>query len=355
MGRTRFTGRAAGICLISALTVFCMVACQRADTNKEPKTGVAAFYDGRNIKWIIPYSPGGGYDEYARLISPYLEKYTGARVDIYNMPGAGGLRGNNELFNAPKNGLTIGSINGSAMVTNKLAEMRGADYMISEFEFLGRIVSDTRVLVVSLDSGYETFEQLWHADEDVKIGATGLGGSTYVDAVVANEAFDLQLNVIHGFDSSSVLRQAMLRGDIVGSWGSWGSALDAVDEGRHKVVLQSGMERMADLADVPTAFEMVEKTPDPERTRAILTAWDALHKVGRPVAVPPGTPPARIQFLREAFEKALHDPELIEKAKKSGRIFRYASGEEMRQLVNDATQMPDDIRQLIISAVRGEL
>ena len=355
MGRTRLTGRVAAICLMSALTMFCLAACERADTNKEPKTGVAAFYDGRHIRWIIPYSPGGGYDEYARLISPYLEKYTGARVDIYNMPGAGGLRGTNELIVAPKTGLTIGSLNGSAMVVNELAGMRGADYKISEFVFLGRIVSDTRVLVVSLDSGYETFEEIWQAGEEVKIGATGLGGSTYVDAVIANVAFDLQLNVIHGFDSSSVLRQAMLRGDIIGSWGSWGSAQDAVDEGRHKIVLQSGVERMADLADVPTAFEMVEKTADPEYTRAILTAWESLHAVGRPVAVPPGTPPDRVQFLREAFAKALHDPELLAKAQASGRPISYASGEEMTKLVINATQLPDDIKQAFIGAVKGEL
>ena len=355
MGRTRLNGQVAAICLISALTMFCIAACERADTNKEPKTGVAAFYDGRSIRWIIPYSPGGGYDEYARLISPYLEKYTGARVDIYNTPGAGGLRGANELYGAPKTGLTIGSLNGSAMVTNELAEMRGVDYKMNEFEFLGRIVFDTRVLVVSVDSGYETFEDIWQAGEEVKIGATGLGGSTYVDAVVANEAFDLQLNVIHGFDSSSVLRQAMLRGDIIGSWGSWGSALDAVDEGRHKIVLQSGLERMADLADVPTVFEMVAKTADPEYTRAILTAWESLHAVGRPVAVPPGTPPDRIQFLREAFEKALHDPELIAKAQESGRLIRYASGEEMTKLISDATHIPDDIKQFFVGAVKGEL
>lgn len=355
MRRTRLNGRLAGICLVSTLTVYCLAACQPANEDKEPKEGVAAFYDGRSIRWIIPYSPGGGYDEYGRLIAPYLEKYTGARVDIYNMPGAGGLRGANELFGAPKTGLTIGLINGSAMVTNELAEMRGADYKIGEFEFLGRIVSDTRVLVVSLDSGYDTFEQIWHAGEDVKLGATGLGGSTYVDAVIANEAFDLQLNIIHGFDSSSVLRQAMLRGNIIGSWGSWGSALDAVDEGRNKIVLQSGTERMAGLEDVPTVFEMIDRTPDPDRTRAILTAWESLHAVGRPVAVPPGTAPERIQFLREAFEKALHDPELIAKAQQSGRLIRYASGEEMIELVDDATHMPEDIRQLFVRAVKGQL
>lgn len=355
MEQNRPTTRLARMCLIVTLAVCGLAACQPETDDGTSKTGAAAFYDGRNIKWIIPYSPGGGYDEYARLIAPYLEKYTGARVYIFNMPGAGGLRGVNELFSSPKNGLTIGLLNGSALVMNELAGMRGADYKIGEFMFLCRIVADTRVLVVSADSGYESFEAIWQSGKDVKIGATGLGGSTYVDAVIANEAFDMQLDIIHGFDSSSVVRQAMLRGDIVGTWGSWGSALDSVGEGRDIVILQSGRERMADLADVPTVFEMVAKTSDPEHSSAVLTAWESLHAVGRPVAVAPGTPPERLQYLRDAFDKALHDPELLAKALQSGRTFRYASGEEMEQIVRDATQMPDKIRQLFVNAINGEL
>jgi tripartite-type tricarboxylate transporter receptor subunit TctC len=332
-----------------------LAACESADENKEAKTGVAAFYDGKNIRWIIPYSPGGGYDEYGRLIAPFLEKYTGARVDIFNMPGAGGMRGANELFGSPKNGLTIGIINGSAMVTNELAGMRGADYKIAEFEFLGRVVADKRVLVVSTDSGYESFEEIWESGENVKIGATGLGGSTYVDAVIANEAFDMDVDIIHGFDSSSVVRQAMLRGNIVGTWGSWGSAADNVGLGRDKVILQSGTERATDLLDVPTVFEFVEQTTDPERTTAILTAWESLHAVGRPLAVPPGTPAERVQFLSKALHDALHDPELLAAAERSGRTIVYASAEEMKQIVTDATVMPDDIRQLFVGAIKGEL
>lgn len=341
--------------LILILVFFGLVACQPADDNKEAKTGAAAFFDGRNIRWIIPYSPGGGYDEYGRLIAPFLEKYTGARVDIYNIPGAGGMRGANELFGSPKDGLTIGIINGSAMITNELAGMRGADYKVAEFEFLGRIVADRRVLVVSADSGFETFEEIWRADENVKIGATGLGGSTYVDAVIANEAFKMNLDIIHGFDSSSVVRQAMLRGNIVGTWGSWGSAADNVGMGRDKVILQSGKERDAELQEVPTVFEMGEKTTNRERTMAILTAWESLHAVGRPLAVPPGTSPERVQYLSDALYKALHDPELLAVAQQSGRTIVYASAEEMRQIVTDATVMPDDIRQLFVSAIKGQL
>ncbi len=337
------------------LVVASVVACQPAQDDGPPKEGVAAFYDGRVIRWIIPYSPGGGYDEYGRMIAPYLEKYTGARVDILNLPGAGGMRGVNELFHSRKDGLTIGMMNGSALVTNELAGMRGADYKIGEFEYLGRVVADARVFVIALASGYGSFEEFWKLGQAVKIGATGLGGSTYVDAVIANEALDMDLDIIHGFDSSSVVRQAMLRGNIVGTWGSLGSALDSVHEGRDKVVLQSGRQRAPALSDVPTVFEVADKLDNPERAIAILMAWEALQAVGRPVAVPPGTDAAKVQFLSAALHSALHDPELLDTAKRFNRPIHHVSAEEMRQIVNDAMVIPDDIRDLFVRAIRGEL
>ncbi len=332
-----------------------IVACQPAENEGPAKEGAAAFYDGRIIRWIIPYSPGGGYDKYGRLIAPYLEKYTGARVDIVNLPGAGGMRGVNELFNSRADGLTIGMMNGSALVANELAGMRGADYDISEFEYLGRVVADARVFVLSLESGYSSFEEIWKLGPDLKIGATGLGGSTYVDAVIANEALEMDLDIIHGFDSSSVVRQAMLRGNIVGTWGSWGSAVESVDQGRDKIVLQSGHQRRADLPDVPTVFEMAQKLENPERANAILKAWEALQAVGRPVAAPPGTAADRVQFLSEALDKALNDPELLEIAATTGRPVDHVSAAEMRQLFDDAFAMPDDIRDLFALAIQGEL
>ena len=86
----------------------------------------ASFYKGKKIKFIVPYKPGGGYDDYARLLAPVLEKYTGANIEILNKGGAGGMTGANEIFRSPSDGLTIGIINGSAMITNELAEIKGA-------------------------------------------------------------------------------------------------------------------------------------------------------------------------------------------------------------------------------------
>ncbi len=315
----------------------------------------AEFYKGKSIKWIVPYKPGGGYDEYSRLLAPYMGKYTGARVDIVNMPGAGGMKGANEIFDSPPDGLTVGIINGSAMVTNELSEIEGATYKVADYNFLGRIVADLRVMIVGTNSPYKTFDDVMASKNDVIIGATGLGGSTYVDAVITGPAFGVKQRVVHGFNSSSDIRQAMLRGDVAGMWGSLGSALKGVAAGDHKIILQSSRKRSAALPDVPSIFEYADKLDNAEEVRQILAAWQALSDVGRPVAAPPGVPEDRVAFLREAFRQTISDPEFVATAKKSKRALSYASGEEMAEIAKAATDMSPEVKKIFVAAIRGEL
>jgi tripartite-type tricarboxylate transporter receptor subunit TctC len=315
----------------------------------------AQFYDGEVIKFIVPYDPGGGYDEYARMIAPYLEKYTGARVDIVNMPGSGGMKGAVEIFNSPADGLHIGIINGSAMVTNQLAEIEGADYRVGEYNYLGRIVADQRVFVVAENSGIESFEDMQNDGETVIVGATGLGGSTYVDAVISGEVFGIDQRVVHGFDRSGDIRTAMLRGDVDAMWGSLGSALDGIEAGEHTVILTDQREPTGVIEGVLTIWDVAESMPDKERALQILEAWDALSAVGRPVAAPPGVPEDRMAFLREAFDQAMNDPDFTAEAAASSRDLAYASGDDMARIAKAASEMPPDIEALFVSAIRGEI
>ncbi len=325
------------------------------DTVSAEGEDAAAFYEGKRIKLIVPYDPGGGYDEYARLLIPYLEKYTGARMEIANLPGAGGMRGINELWRAPKDGLTIAHMNGSAMVTNELAGMEGAEYKVEEFEYLGRVVDDIRVLSVQPEGELQTAEDIFNLGRTIKLGATGLGGSTYVDATVVAEVLGLDQEVLHGFDSSSVVETAILRGDVDGMWGSYGSAIDRIKDGIVKVVLQSGFERSEDLPDIPTVLEMAEQINASDTALELLNVHELLIAVGRPIAAPPGIPEERLVFLRKAFEQAMNDPEFVEKAASSERELNYATGEEMDEIIESSKEMSDEVREILLAAIRGEL
>lgn len=59
----------------------------------------ADYYDGKNIRMIIPFSPGGGTDTFGRLISQYLGKHIPGEPTVVaeNVTGAGGLLGSNEF------------------------------------------------------------------------------------------------------------------------------------------------------------------------------------------------------------------------------------------------------------------
>jgi tripartite-type tricarboxylate transporter receptor subunit TctC len=345
MRRTVLKGLAATLLAGSALG-FAGIA--QAQTAEE-------FYDGESIRWIIPYSPGGGYDEYTRALAPYFEKYSGARVDVVNLPGAGGMKGAVEIFNSPADGLTIGIINGSAMVTNQLAGIEGADYKVGEYSYLGRIVADRRVLVAAANSGIESFEDLQSDGETVVIGATGLGGSTYVDAVIIGDVFGMDQNVVHGFDSSGDIRTAMLRGDVDGMWGSIGSAIEGVDAGDHTIILHGEREGGGRLEGIPSVWDLAAASENPERATAIIEAWDALSSVGRPVAGPPGIPEDRLDFLQQAFEQAMNDPEFIADAEAAKRDISFASGDDMVGIARAATELPEDINALFVAAINGEI
>ena len=48
------------------------------------------FYEGKTIKLIVGYKPGGGWDFYGRLMAQFMEKYLpGSTIIVKNIPGAG--------------------------------------------------------------------------------------------------------------------------------------------------------------------------------------------------------------------------------------------------------------------------
>jgi tripartite-type tricarboxylate transporter receptor subunit TctC len=314
----------------------------------------AAFYKGKNLTFIVPYTPGGGYDMYSRLIAPFLQKYTGARVIVRNMPGGGGLLGVNQTYNAPPNGLTIGIQNCVGSITNQLTKVKGVRYDLAKFSWLGRIAVNLRVLVMRKGSDITSVQKLMDAKRTVKIGATGLGGSTYVDAVITKKVLNLPVEVIHGYDSSSEVDLGMLRGEIEGQWGSYSSRLKMIKAGEQFVVLQSGAKGKRDprLSDIPTFFEVAPS----EKGKRILSTLAGMHETARPLAGPPGIPQERLEYLREAFDKAMHDPDFLEKAEKGRRPLNYLSGEEMLTLVKGVIEIPEeDIKQIFIQAIKGSI
>src|SRR5262245_52448286 len=89
------------------------------------------------------------------------------------------------------------------------------------------------------------------------------------------------------------------------------------------------------MADVPTVFELLDEYKASETIRKLANLTIASNSFGRPYVLPPATPPEQVKVLREAFTKALNDPELLADAKRRRIDIEHTPGEELEKLAKD--------------------
>ena len=77
-------------------------------------------YPNRPINWILPMSAGGTSDVFARTIQQFMSTHLGQPMIVENKPGANGVLGEEQGFNAKPDGYTL--IFSSASVAEALKE-----------------------------------------------------------------------------------------------------------------------------------------------------------------------------------------------------------------------------------------
>ena len=64
-------------------------------------------YPSKPIKWVVPYSPGGGYDVYSRAVAKYMPKHLPRKVPIVIINSAGaGERSGSPRYTTPSRTVT---------------------------------------------------------------------------------------------------------------------------------------------------------------------------------------------------------------------------------------------------------
>jgi len=110
-----------------------------------------------------------------------------------------------------------------------------------------------------------------------------------------------------------------------------------------RVLLFTGDKRDERLPDVPTLDEIFDKEKVPEAGRRVAEVILAAEKFGRPIIAGPGTPPERQNILRQAFNQAMKDPELLAEAKKTKMDVDPTSGEVLQKLANRVLDQPPEV------------
>jgi len=290
----------------------------------------------RDITFVVPYSPGGGYDTLARGLAPYIQKYLPNRVNVIveNRGGAAGQTGTTYVYNARPDGYTIMLSNVPGLIAGQIISDR-KNYDLSEFTWLGRVTVVNNGLAVAGNSKYLTVD-------DLKQGELLFAGADIGDAATAFLAF-AQMGIKARYlphNGSGEATTSVLRGDAAITYFSLGSLLPYVTSGDLRVLVQFNEQPMSGLI-APTSASLGHPN---------LSNIAAQQRV---IGAPPKVPKEIAAILEEALKKAVTDPEFVAFATGIKQPTAWMSGQETSDLVNAATKMMQDNSAILIQNLGG--
>lgn len=295
---------------------------------------VSDFYEGRQVRLLIGYTAGGGYDTYARLLARHLGKHIPGNPTIVpqNMPGAGSLTLANFLYNvAPKDGSVIGTF-GRGMAMEPLLSGQGTRFDASEFSWIGSLNNEVSVCVSWHTSDVRTMEDL--ETMELIVGGTGSGSDSDIFPTVISNLLDVNMTLISGYPGGNDILLAMERGEVDGRCGwSWSTVLsrsaDWLAEDKINLLVQVALAKHPDLPDVP----LITDFADSEDELMAMELIFARQVIGRPYLAPPGIPAERHEALRRAFDATARDPEFLADAERIQLEINPVNGEEIDTLI----------------------
>jgi tripartite-type tricarboxylate transporter receptor subunit TctC len=278
-----------------------------------PVWGQANFYEGKTVTVLIG-AKSGSLAIAAQIVAHHLGKYLPGKpaVIIQHMPGAAHLLATNNVFNIAKpDGLTLLAANPNVAIA-QLSKVEQVRFDVRKFQWLGSSGADGVMLSVRADLPYKTFDDLRKADRELVAGTTGPGSNAHDFPLLLKEFAGAKLKLVSGYPANSDVLLAVERKEA-DSWSALATTIKlAADRGVVRPLVR-GRVALAGYENLPIDEDLATN-PLGKSLMAIKSIPGA---IGRAFAAPPGTPADRVAMLRDAFAKAIRDPDLVAEAKKA--------------------------------------
>jgi tripartite-type tricarboxylate transporter receptor subunit TctC len=313
----------------------------------------AGFYSGKTVTILVSFGAGGTYGLYSQLIARHLPKFIpgSPTLVLSYMPGAGGIKATNYLYNvAPKDGSVIG-IPPDTLVLSNVLEPNKIKFKASDFRWIGAVVRANNVLVMRSDAA-KTMQDL--TTKHTIIGGAGPGAPSGMLPLLLKWMTGADIKVVTGYKGSNDILIAMERGEVQGAvfgWTSWKSLRGKwLSSGYATPIVQFGVEKEADLPSVPLAHE-IAKTPE---ARKVVAFMSSSGPIGRSYVLPPKAPDDRLAVLRAAFDKMVKSPEFLADAKQRKAEVIPATGAWVQEKVEAAMKIDASLAETARKAVFGK-
>jgi tripartite-type tricarboxylate transporter receptor subunit TctC len=272
-----------------------------AATAATASASLPAWAQGRPIRIVVPYAPGGPIDTTARLLAERVKDTLGT-VIVENRPGGGGNIGTDVIAKAPADGLTIGI---SAVATHAINPWLFSKLPfdpVKDFAAITQMVRVPNVLVMNADTANRlkissVADLIAYAKANpgrLNYGSGGNGSAGHL----AGEMFkrDAHIFAVHiPYNGGNPAQLALLSGQVDFNFDNLATAAPNIRAGKLKALAVTTLHASPYLPGVPPVADTLKGF-------SIDTWWG--------LVAPAGTPADVIQKYNHAFVAALQSPEV---------------------------------------------
>lgn len=263
-------------------------------------------YPSRPVRWVVPFPPGGPTDTLSRILAARLGDVWKPGIVVENKGGAAGAIGTDFAAKAAPDGYTIVLGTQSTAGSNKIFYPNLPYDPIADLEPITLLGTACMVLVIPNGIPANTAKELveWIKKQDAPAAyAAVTGSSQHIAAELLAKRAGLKATLVP-YRGSAAAQPDLVAGRITYMFDNLPSALPQARAGRVKALAQTCATRSPSAPDVPTMVEA--GFPD-----FVVDGWYG-------VFAPAKTPKAIVDRLSVDINKALKDPDSLEKWKTLG-------------------------------------
>ncbi|MFM9924080.1 tripartite tricarboxylate transporter substrate binding protein [Variovorax sp. H27-G14] len=259
-----------------------------------------AAYPSQPIKWIVPYSAGGGTDNLARALAEAMQPSLGQPLIIDNRPGASTNIGVSVMMQARPDGYTVMQAENAALLFNEHMFVKLPYKPASDFSYIGTIGRFPVALVVHPDFPAKTvaeFVRYVKANPDkVSYASPGNGSPHHMAMELFKQKAGLTITHVPYKGAAPAMTDVM-GGQVPVMMLDLASGLPIIRSGKVRVLAIALPQRASALPDVPTFVESGFSD---------VNAYAFHGLIG-----PAGMPPEAVARLNSELHKAMKAPKVV--------------------------------------------
>jgi len=288
-------------------------------------SAAAVDYPTRPVRWIVPYTPGGGTDITARIVAQWLSERLGQQVFIENKPGGGNNIGTEAALHSPADGYTLLLVNPANAINTTLYPKLVFNFLRDSAPVAGIMRVPNVMEVNPALPAKSVAEFIAYAKANpgkINWATSGSGTSVHLSGELFKLMTGVELTHIPYKGSAPALTD-LLAGTVDVMFDNLPASIEFIKSGK--------LRALAVTTDKPN-----EALPDVPTVGATVPGYEASAWFG--IGVPKGTPAAVVEKLNRAVNAALADPKVKARLADLGGIPMTGSAADFGKVMADETE-----------------